>query len=392
MNNLSNKKNYLLLLFGLTILSTFIYARFLRTHLVRDIPFSLTFWGLTIIMVICCMYLYLVKSLFQPKKNSVILEGFMLYFKKPLQYITKSLHIVDGSIKNNNIIHPYYKKSKQYLINQIKDFSDIEYISSYFFLVLIPNYILLSIFLVDVFWLNKIKIFYYFIFLALLPLFYIYYNYCIVAIKEELFTELESRYTIVKIYDENYDYVVKFECRNPKARYDRTEVSIREYFDIQLKQKDVEYPEYNEENPDTYEIIYVGYAASRPEIYTQYEMENQKTIKESTPEELQLLQKPLRFIEPKLLALMEYIELNQYTHEVAYIKPLRIILYSLYFVAWFYILIKSIHTLPQNIVSIKDCLITFCNLTLPFSKRKCLELTTTVVIIIVIQCIRIFYH
>lgn len=99
-------------------------------------------------------------------------------------------------------------------------------------------------------------------------------------------------------------------------------------------------------NPKTYEILYVGYPHCKPEIYTEYQ--KQHNIEKLTSEDYDKLEKDFRDLEPKLLALMEYIDLNQYTHNVGYIKPLRIILYSLYFITWSYILIKSIHTLPKD--------------------------------------------
>jgi hypothetical protein len=53
----------ILILLGLFMLLLFIWVRFIRVRLPRDIPFNLTELGLIILIYICLIYKYIVISL-----------------------------------------------------------------------------------------------------------------------------------------------------------------------------------------------------------------------------------------------------------------------------------------------------------------------------------------
>lgn len=339
---------YIMLLLGLMICSAYIYARFLRTRVPREIPFELTLWRFISLVGICCVYLLVIKTILRPQKPKEIVLYLLRPFIKPLNYVKETLVLLDSSIKNNSRIKPYYTRFRDYLVSVIVEFYTIDRILIAYSFMLIPKYILLSILLVDVFWLHRIEIFYYFLFLSLLPLLYRYYRYSLTVMRDDYFSLLESLYTEVKIYDENYSYFAQFERLNPKAIYHDKFFSIRKYFEIQYHHQDQIIPNYDREDPDTYDIEYVGYAFSNKESYARYCKKYNKLDSELSRVDFEILEQDFREIEPKLLGLIGYIDMNQYTHDIAYIKFPRVILYAIYFVTWGYILVKSIHTLPGN--------------------------------------------
>lgn len=343
---------YMLLFFGTCLFSIYIYVRFLRTRLPRDIPFELTFYSFIILLSICLMYLYSIKRLLKKNVSHQVAHIIFIRFQKPLKYVVNSLMILDNVIKQN-IVPSLYKKFITNVIPKIIDFGHMEYVLLYYGFVLIPGYILLGILMVDVFWLHHIKTFYYFIFLGIVPLLYMYYNYSLHIIKEEYLIYLESYYASVLIEDSN-SIDIPYYDRNPKAIYHKKEVSLREYFDIQLQQLNIEWPEYDEDDPTTREIIYTGFVYCKDEIYVQYEIVRNKTVKESTYEELQVLKKLFKEIEPKLLGLMQYIHSNKDVSNLYYIKHFKIILYTLYFITWTYILLQSISM--NNVLDILNVL------------------------------------
>ena len=341
---------YLMVLTALILCSGFLYIKFLRPRLPRDIPFRLTFLGFCILLGICIIYLYIIFKLVKPKQSSQMIQEIIIFFIKPIQYIITSLTLLDSNIKNSKLVNPYYKKLIEYILPTILEFGTLERVILYCNFKLFPGYILLVILMVDVFLLKSINIVYYFLFMGLLPLSYEYFRYSLLRLKEEYLERLETKYDLIIIQDENSIHKPLF-IRNPKAIYHEEQVSIREYFEIKIRHLMTEYLEYHEEQPETEEIVYIGHAYCRKEIYEQYEKETNK--KDLTIIDYDILQEDFKEIEPRLLALIEYIELNQYTDKMFYIKPIRIVMYLLYFITWTYILYNSIHTLYEyNMVKV----------------------------------------
>ena len=51
------------------MLSFFIWVRFIRERLPRDIPFDLSFYGMLILIIILTIYFFAIKSFFIKKQN-----------------------------------------------------------------------------------------------------------------------------------------------------------------------------------------------------------------------------------------------------------------------------------------------------------------------------------
>lgn len=122
-------KNYLLLICGLVIFSIIIYIRFLRARLSKDIPFSLTLYGLSILIIICVMYLYTRKKILWPKESTQNIALFLKYFGKLSQYVSNALKTLDSSIKtnSNSTVDSYHVvRNKEVLVTLLKYFPELQ--------------------------------------------------------------------------------------------------------------------------------------------------------------------------------------------------------------------------------------------------------------------------
>ena len=134
------------------------------------------------------------------------------------------------------------------------------------------------------------------------------------------------------------------ETRNPKAIYHGKEFSIREYFDIKMNLNIDAFMNYDPESTKR-EIEYTTVVYCKEDVYKEYHEKNNKVDIKLTLEDQEILEQDFKDLEPKLLKLMEYIQIDEYTEKVYAIKPFKIIMYNLYLVTRFYMLYKSMHTL-----------------------------------------------
>ena len=324
---------YISLLMGIILCSIFIYVKFLRYRVPKEIPFSLTEFGFYVLIFICFGYLYAVKQIIKPKMP----HSFII---KIITYIITPLVILDQHTKKLPIIKLYYAKLEHYFEEKALSFGSIERAILIFLCKIIPGLLLLIIFFIDVFFVNKIEIFYFFVFLNIITIIYQYYKYCLGQLKTKSTTYLNSKYDSVVMMDRESEYVSIWE-RNPFAIYHDKTVSVKEYFDIQLQ---TIYKDYNNENST---IDYYGIPFSKEEYYLQYRLLYNKVDIELNTEDYEFLRQDFYQIEPKLLGLMAYLDLNKTTYEMYNIKKLQIMIYISYFFIWSYILYKSFHTLTD---------------------------------------------
>ena len=131
---------------------------------------------------------------------------------------------------------------------------------------------LLSIFLFDVFILNGLEIFYYFIPLGIIPIIYRYINHSIEVAYQQLLLYLELRYRELGMrmdmgdllrtqLDENDDDYLYIKI----AQYHDRELTTREYIDIQYEIFKSEKEEY-----DNYELTPFSRSYNFEEYYKKY--------------------------------------------------------------------------------------------------------------------------
>src|ERR1700677_1472579 len=186
-NNLQVMKKlitkYILIILGLILFLSFIWLRFIRIRLPRDIPFELSLLGFIFLLYICSIYIYFIISmLFNYKTDSKVLSTLISYIYKP--FIT-----LDEAIKTNAIIKPYYEKFLYRLVTKTKG---INYFKVYLIFEIIPRIILVSALLIDTFYFHCLFLLYKVIIVSLLFLIGKYIKYSFTYAKEQYILELES--------------------------------------------------------------------------------------------------------------------------------------------------------------------------------------------------------
>ena len=101
-----NKNLYqlILILFGMIMLLGFIWLRFIRPRLPKEIPFNLSLLGFFILLYLCGIYLYIVISLFRKSKpmNPIL--------KEMIGCIYLPLEALDHYLKDLSYINKAYKR------------------------------------------------------------------------------------------------------------------------------------------------------------------------------------------------------------------------------------------------------------------------------------------
>ena len=323
---------FLLLSLGFSLIIIYIYLIFLRERLPRDIPFTLTEFRFYILCFICIMYIYKLKHMIYPKKSNKIFSILLNYFYIPFSIIIKIL-------KQKFIISTIYENTWLKIIPIIENWLFIHNAFFIYIYYLIPRIILLSIFLVDVFYLHKIEIFYYFIFIGILSLtynlIYLYLRYVL----EDSIKFLENIYTKVAIFEEGFEEA-DFE-HNLKALHHDRRITVREYIEIQYEA----FITYGDNNNF---IEYYGDPFSTEIRYTTYAKTHNIKPKDMTVHDYENLNKPFHFLMPKIITLKIFLDFNtKYTQQNFYIPQIKIGIIFMYLICWFYILFVSFHTLHE---------------------------------------------
>ena|SRR5271155_1047210 len=148
----------ILIILGILILSLFIWLRFIRERLPRDIPFDLSITTWIIIMVICLALAF----------NIIIsLIKVNLSYAPNIRYkITQKFKIFVKFLVDNKYSKPYFSK---YIIS-CESFIQHRSKHVYFLMEQIPLIILIITLLIDIFYFHKVHYFYKIIWIGLLPL------------------------------------------------------------------------------------------------------------------------------------------------------------------------------------------------------------------------------
>jgi xanthosine utilization system XapX-like protein len=208
MNIINMKDNkfyqYILTLFGLFAIFYYIWFRFLRERLPRDIPFESSLFILLLLGVICGIYLYILLRLCIPKPpNKYIVKLLTIYYElyKPLIETEKKIR--------SNVFISFIISKLFYLFSIFTDRHVLYYthtnIAFYILINLFPKAILTLFFVVDIFYFHQLSIFYSFICLGLIPLIF---QYLLYIIKEELENKikyLDDHFCCVYVAEEGKD-------------------------------------------------------------------------------------------------------------------------------------------------------------------------------------------
>ena len=188
--NRSKNNQFLLILLGLNMVSLYLWFRFIRARLPREIPFPhLSFYGMIILFFICSILIYSLFTTYLKNKNTDknIIYEFMLEPLKELdKYVKKyiSPEILFLKILNKNPLRI------NLLINLFG---------------LFPKIVISLVLLIEIFYFHYLSLLYKVILLGLFVLLEKYIFFSLTKYKENLINDIENK---IYIYLE-YKYVIE---------------------------------------------------------------------------------------------------------------------------------------------------------------------------------------
>jgi hypothetical protein len=147
--NLKTLTNYIIIIIGFAMFSTFIWLRFIRERLPRDIPFNLSIISFIILIEICCIYGYILFTLLRKYKEP---NPIILYL---IDQVYKPLIAFDNFLKNLPGIQAIYLRFMIFLSYKcIFIFKDTSMFSIIFYIL--PRLVLVTALFIDTFYLHKL--------------------------------------------------------------------------------------------------------------------------------------------------------------------------------------------------------------------------------------------
>lgn len=194
--NLNKKLLYIYLwaILGLFLILYYIWFRFIRERLIRDIPYNLTIFTFLTLCIICIYYIYILYRIYKPliKSHSilVIFQNLLLFLFKLFYFFDKLLrknYYINKVITNLNII--FIKNFKLYTFDYNKYF--------FIFFYIFPRIFILITFMVDIFYFHKLHLFFYLLPLGILPLIFRYNIYFISKYLDIITNSLHKNYYVI---------------------------------------------------------------------------------------------------------------------------------------------------------------------------------------------------
>jgi hypothetical protein len=322
---------------------SYIWLRFIRVRLPKDIPFNLSLLGFIILVYICCIYLYIVYSLLIEKKpNNVLISTLVDYIFKPLKTL-------DQFIKNLPYINHYYKCFIVSLANKL-DLILMDSKVYYYVFAIFPRLVLVTALWIDTFYFHKLHYIYKVLLIGILLVLNRYIIYSLKYAKEHFITQLEPFvHTTIVPYNREISVRVHYNGDEEAAddEYDPStdttmSLNFREF--IEYATERLYY--YNEKmsytalNRDEYKKIY----CKKHNIPFPYNANRVVSRSVWTQIDAEVDQKIDNII--KISVLIRYYQLyNYYTPEI---KRMKVLIFGNYLICWLYILIMSFPRLPSG--------------------------------------------
>jgi len=143
--------NLFLIVLGCIMFLIYIWMRFIRERLPRDIPYELSLYGFFIILYICCIYFYLIYI------TIFYLPTTPTKFKHYIDFIFYPLKALDKYIKHDTI---FYKFHYKFIKNLIICYNFVGHMYIFYFFKIFIRFILIFCLSVDIFYFNHIEYFY----------------------------------------------------------------------------------------------------------------------------------------------------------------------------------------------------------------------------------------
>ena len=343
---------YILILIGLSATSWIIWSRFIRQRTIREIPdYLLTEYRFWILLYICCIYLYVIKSLLKPKETDPIIILLLDYLYKPFTTL-------DRSIKYNKYTKVYYHKVILLFIKFKTNLEGYHILGFILLMRIIPRIILVLFLLLDTFYFHKLEIFYKVVLIGVLPFIFRYLKYSVKDMYDNYVEELQHKYLLVQVHEKGYEGWIGRK-RETKAIHHFTTVSIKEY--IEIKYENFLYYWAEE---ITYQ--YVGWPSSHEHLYKEFRMTkyNNKDTK-LTSADYKEMDQEFHELMPIIIELkMAVLRIKRY-EDKPIIKWSRVLIYSMYFICWSYILTISYYYYPVELnmfkYLVRNLMLYLCN-------------------------------
>lgn len=305
--------NFLIAFLSLLLFFGFLWFRFVRERLPKNIPIDLSTMGFIIITFICVMYAIGILLILLGKTTNNFVPDSTLLLYKPFEYFTE--------IKG---IQPYFSK---YLLKFTTYLEKKNMQNLYIIFELIPRTLLVIFFAIDVFYFKNIWTFYTILPIGLLIFIAKFIKYCIQFILQKNISIINERADI--------------HCFNFKTEEGSSLISTKDFIKEQAYRKLnslslVEYAVF-------FNIQYVKSLRVRLNIPNNLGIDTEKFKK--------------RIVSGINLALALYILILKYTQQQLRFKYLTLCILVLYLISWTYILYVSfpslnlitfIELLPQN--------------------------------------------
>jgi Ca2+/Na+ antiporter len=186
---------YLLIILGLTMFSIFIWLRFIRERLPRDIPFNLSLLGFIILIEICCIYGYVLFSLLRKNHSA---NPIVVYL---IDQLFKPLIAFDNFLKDLPGVQPVYLRFMVYLAHKL-NFTIKDTSIFYFIFAVFPRLVLVSALVVDIFYFHQLYYLYRVLLIGILLFLHRYIIYSFKHSKELLIVKEEpyiSSFTVAYV-------------------------------------------------------------------------------------------------------------------------------------------------------------------------------------------------
>ena len=260
---------------------------------------------------------------------------------------THTITVLDNALKYNKYFKNKYLMFIQKIINYISTLKKKHYLMIIFVFQIFPQLFLIILLIIDVFYFNKLEIFYKIILIGLLLLIFKYFNYNFNDIKEYYIKELENTYENIFLSDKSAPYLKEdsddWEL-NENNKYHNQEIPVREYLEFKIKQTLSGKPEVSySKTPFSYEHIYEDYKKNN-----------------NIPKEVSLKKADHQVLDNKYYILSKNVIQAGVIHEnfshfqnEKIILYFRLLIFITYFTCWFYVLILSYYNNPIELEMFK---------------------------------------
>lgn len=344
------KNKNILVFVGIIMIIYYIWFRFIRERLIRDIPFNLNFLSLLFLIYICLLYIIIIVHLLKKKPSSNTFTK-LFYF---LQKLFIPLFTLDDFIRNNyylkKMLDPLILYSMTFIKNKLiitKNIVIIEKIRKiYITIIFTPKICMLTLFIFDILN-NRLYLIYKYIFISLIELIIIYLIYIFKVSIDNYINDL-SKYYMVEIISEDSNTKTYFQDiedilydNNRESWFDEEMkiINLDKFLILQTSAIMFDYDLYEYKCHILWELK--EYYAKKNNI------KDLTQLNYLTPEITTILEKDFYKMLPLIIYNKLWVDVLNFTYSTDIIKKFQIILSCIYLSCWLYILFISFPTIKD---------------------------------------------